>query len=66
MLVGENIRHYRSGRKMSQLELAKSVNVSQSMIAQIERGSKAVTIQLGKEIANVLNVKFEDLVKETP
>lgn len=66
MLVGENIRHYRSGRKMSQLELAESVNVSQSMIAQIERGSKAVTIQLGKEIANVLNVKFEDLVKETP
>ncbi len=64
MTIGENIKEIRIERNMSQLQLAREVNVTQSMIAQLERGSKTLTVPLGKELAKVLGVSLMELIRE--
>ncbi len=61
MNVGATIRRIREARHMTQAELAARVRVTQAMICQIERGSKACTIPLGVEIAAALECSLEDL-----
>lgn len=55
-MVGENVRQYRQARNLSQQALADKVGISQPMLAQIERGTKSLSIQLGIVIAEVLEV----------
>lgn len=64
MSIGANLKRLRSDRGMSQTELAAAVNVTQPMIAQIERGTKALTMELGKEIAEVLKVSVNELLAD--
>lgn len=64
MSIGANLKRLRSDRGMSQTELAAAVNVTQPMIAQIERGTKALTMELGKEIAEVLKVSVNELLTD--
>ena len=61
MSVGENIARLRKERGFTQEELADSVGVSRSMIAQIERDTKAVTYSLAKMIAKALSVSISAL-----
>lgn len=61
MSIGANLKRLRTEKGMSQEELASSVNVAQSMIAQIERGTKALTMELAKEVLNVLGATVDDL-----
>lgn len=63
MSVGENVKNQRLALNMTQTELAKKVGVNQSMIAQIERGTKGLSIPLGKAIADVFGVPLEKLVQ---
>ncbi len=63
MSIGGNIKELRLKRALTQKELAEMVNVDQSMICSIERGSKAPSLPLGKEIADALCCKIEDLLK---
>lgn len=62
MSIGENIKRIRTDRKMNQTELAKEVCVSQSMICQLERGTKVPTLPLGKAIADALGCSIDDLL----
>ncbi len=64
MSIGENIKHLRESRNLKQSELAEIVGVTQSMIAQLERGTKTLTVPLGKDIANALECKFDELFSE--
>lgn len=61
MSIGENIKRLRIARGMTQDELAQRVGVSAPMISQIERGTKAVTLQLGKQIADTFMCTVDDL-----
>lgn len=61
MSIGENIKRKREERSLTQKELAEAVGVTQSMVAQIERGSKVPTMGLGKDIAIVLDCSMEEL-----
>jgi len=63
MNIGKNIKRLRLKKKMTQMELGNKVGVTDSMIAQLERGTKTLTVPLGKEIAKVLNCNLEDLAK---
>jgi transcriptional regulator with XRE-family HTH domain len=65
MNVGENIRRLRQKNNMTQEELSQRVGVTISMISQIERGTKAVTLQLGKQISEVLNCRLDELIDES-
>lgn len=62
MSIGENLKHLRQEKGISQGELGKAVGVTQSMIAQLERGTKALTVPLGCAIAGTLNCSIEQLI----
>ncbi len=64
MSIGANLKRLRTDKGMSQVELAGAVNVTQSMIAQIERGTKALTMELGREISESLGVSVNELLEE--
>ena len=52
----ERIQYLRERRKLTQSQLAKMASVSQSTIAQIERGKKDPSISTLKSIAKALDV----------
>ena len=61
MSIGENIKQKREAANLTQKELAEKLGITQSMIAQLERGTKTLTVPLGQEIANILSCKLSDL-----
>ena len=60
MATGDKLMKLRKKKGLSRKELADAVNVTQSMIGQIERGTKALTVPLAKEIAKVLGCTVND------
>lgn len=64
MSIGENIKRLRLEKGISQEELAKKVDVTRPMITQIERGTKVLTLPLGKEIARVLQCEIDELIDD--
>ena len=64
MSVGANIKAQRMANNMTQKELAEKVHVEQSMICQIERGTKVPTLPLSMDIAAALGCDIGDLAKE--
>lgn len=64
MSIGENIKNLRLLNDMTQEQLGDKVGVTISMISQIERGTKAVTLPLGKQIAEVFGCTVDDLFNE--
>ena len=65
MSVGENISRMRAAKGLSQAELASKVGVCQSMVAQIERGSKMPTVTLANALAKAMGGKLSDIVDES-
>lgn len=65
MSVGNNIKRLRIEKNITQVELAEHIGITQSMLCQIERGTKAVSLALGKEIAEYLGCCVEDLITES-
>lgn len=65
MSIAENIARLRKDKGWTQEMLAGRVNVHQSMIAQIERGTKVPTMLLGKDIADALGCGLDDLLNDT-
>lgn len=64
MSIGSNVKRYRLEKNMTQAQLADAVCVRQSMIAQIERGSKIPTLPLSKAIVDVLGIQIEQLLDD--
>lgn len=62
MNIGETIKEKRLAYGLTQKELADFINVYQSFICQIERGTKTLTLPLGKEIAKVFDCTIDELV----
>lgn len=62
MNIGENIRRIRVSQKMTQGELAQHLHISQAMLCQLERGTKILSLPLGKEIADTLGCQLNDLL----
>ena len=63
MSTGENIKSLRTGMGWTQEELAEKLGVRRSMIAQIERGTKCASMELGKQIAKLFGCTLDDLGK---
>ena len=66
MSIGENLKRLRIQKNMTQLELAEQVGVSGPMITQIERGTKTMSMPLGKAIAEVIGCNLDDLLADKP
>lgn len=64
MSVGENIRRIRETKNLTQASVAEQAGISQAMLCQIERGTKNPSLQVGKEIADTLGCKLENLLTD--
>ncbi|NDO45998.1 helix-turn-helix transcriptional regulator [Clostridium sp. MD294] len=64
MSVGTNVKKMRLERNITQKELGEKVAVSFSFISQIERGTKSLSMELAKEIADVFGCKTDDFLKD--
>ena len=64
MSIGLNIRALREQAGLTQKELAEKVFVTQVLLCQVERGSKACSLPLALEIAKALNCTINDIVKQ--
>lgn len=63
MSVGNNIKRLREECGLSQADLAMRANISQSMLSQIEKGTKNPSLQVGKEIADILGCSVDKLLE---
>lgn len=63
MSIGENIKYLREQKGFTQAYVAEQVGISQAMMCQIERGTKNPSLQIGKDIADVLNCKIDRLLE---
>jgi len=64
MSIGENLKRLRVQKNMTQQELAERAGVSGPMIAQVERGTKTLSMPLGKAIAEAIGCRLDDLLAE--
>lgn len=62
MDISENLKKKRTEKNVTQAELAKAIGISQPMMAQLERGTKNLTVNLAKEIAAVLKIDVIELI----
>ena len=61
MTVGDNIRKVRKNRGLTQKELAKLLNVSESMVSQYE-SKETLKLETIKKVANALNISYFELL----
>ncbi len=59
--INERIRKYRNLRKLTQIEVAKSLGMKSSTYSQMERGGSIITDRLIK-IAHLLTVDVRELI----
>ena len=62
MTLGEKISTERAKRQVSQLDVAKSVGVTQTMISYIESGDKIPSVGLLKRLAQYFDVSMDYLM----
>jgi transcriptional regulator with XRE-family HTH domain len=62
-IFGENVRKHRRILDISQEELANLADLHRTYIGMIERAEKNITLVNMEKIANALQVKIEDLLK---
>lgn len=63
--LGFNIKVERLRKRLTQFTLAELTNVSESTISLLERGLQTPSVFLVYDIARVLNISIEKLLKET-
>lgn len=63
-MTGRKVLELRKKLRISQRELGERVGVKQSMISQIERGVKAISVDLLPDIARALGVDDAELMPE--
>ena len=65
MSIGERVRKLREERGMTQAELAQKVgNCQQTMIASIEKGSKALPLATAITMAEVFGITLDELCRK--
>ena len=58
---GAKLVALRKSKAISQRDLAKSTNVSQAQIAELERGKRQPTVDVAERIASALGVTVREL-----
>lgn len=61
MSVGANIRARREALGLTQSYLSGQAGITQAMLCQIERETKNPSLQIGRELARLLDCTIEDL-----
>lgn len=61
--LGPRIRQLRETRKISQVELADKLNMTQSQISKMEKGMRRVYADELEDVANALGITINDILK---
>lgn len=61
-LIGNNLRAYRQEMKMTQEELAEKAGISTPFLANLERGTKGMSIYSLRELSTALGVSADYLL----
>lgn len=61
-IFARNVRRIRRLREVSQESLAADAGLSRTYIGEVERGERAVSIDIMGQIADALNVPLKELV----
>lgn len=56
-LLGENVRHYRKGRGMTQEQLALETDMERSYVSDLERGTRNPSVRALGRLAEALGVE---------
>lgn len=64
MSIGENVRQIRMKAGVAQYVLANKIGITPSMLAQIERGTKVLSLLLANSIAIELGCNIYDFLDE--
>jgi len=62
-ILASNIKAERNRKGYTQFQLAEKINVSESTISLIERGLQSPSVFLVLDIANVLEININELLK---
>ncbi|MFR1672929.1 MAG: helix-turn-helix domain-containing protein [Candidatus Gastranaerophilaceae bacterium] len=65
-VLGDNIRAERMRKKLSQEALAGLIDVNKDSIRRIENGVQTPSAFIVFDIANALDISYEDLFKNVP
>ena len=60
---GEFIRDGRINKKLSQLELATGLGITQSYLSRFEQGTRSVDFELAVRICSYLDLDLNDFIK---
>lgn len=63
-IMGNNLRRFRTENHLTQEELAEKVGISASFCANLERGNKAMSIYVLRDISDALGVNADYLLYE--
>ncbi len=61
--IGQRIRKYRKANSLSQEDLAERVGISVTHMSHIETGNTKLSLQVLVDIATVLEVRTDDLLR---
>lgn len=61
--LGENIKKIRAGKKMTQGDICRALDMDRGYMSAIENGKKNITIQQLERIAQALGVGADKLLK---
>lgn len=64
--IGQKVRKYRKALNMSQEQLAEFINISVTHMSHIETGNTKLSLPVLVKLANVLDVKTDDLLFDNP
>lgn len=64
LIFAQNMRQARRLKELSQEELAFTANISKTYICEIERGSRAVSIDLMGQISDALEIPLDKLLQK--
>jgi transcriptional regulator with XRE-family HTH domain len=64
-MIGDRIRNLREDKRMSQLELAKALNISNTTLSQYENNQRTPSDEIKIKIANYFNVSIDYLLGQT-
>lgn len=62
MNAGIKIAKLREAKNVTQAALAEAVGITRSMLCQIERGTKTVTLPLAVQIVKALGARITDII----
>lgn len=63
-IIGKNLQRYRKENNLTQEELAERVGISTSFCANLERGKKAMSIVVLRQLADSLDISVDYLLYE--